>query len=293
MPQVNGHRVYHIVKTVRAQRRSCRFLVSRILWRTGLCRFLRIDRGDYVLKFHPSSLSAAYWIYGDERSDDDSFLRHYLQERDVYVDVGANIGALVLTASTIVGSRGCVLAFEPHPRTFRQLEENVKINRVENVRSFNVAMGDRRGTVGFSDRRTDDQNAVDAAGTIMVRLDRLDNLIPNSISRVDLLKIDTEGYEKFVLEGAPKLLSRTDCVYFESWERHFEGFGYSGKEVYELLRSQGFDVFKICPPREIMRVSSDYQSVRCENLLAIRSVNKFLARTSYAIRTGGGCASPP
>ena len=60
---------------------------------------------------------------------------------------------------------------------------------------------------------------------------------------IHLLKVDTEGYEKFVLLGASKVLEKTLTVYFESWDQSSERYGYQPQEVFRLLQVSLFSSF--------------------------------------------------
>ena len=197
------------------------------------------------------------WCNPHFYSADEDVLRQHLKPGDVFVDVGANIGALTLAAAKIVGDAGRVFSVEAHPRTVRYLRGNIKLNRAVNVTVFHAAAGDHEGVVNFSSGRSDDQNRVTESG-LSVPLRTLDSLIPDTPVR--LLKIDVEGFELFALRGAERLLQRTDMVYFESWESHFSKYGYSTSDVLEFLKMHGFEVGR----------PKDYKSAECENLLAVR-----------------------
>ena len=256
-------------RIVMAQRRPLRFLVSRVLMKTRLCRLFRIRGKDHELVFFPTSLSAALWIDPGDRSEDVRFVRSYLNKGDVFVDVGANIGQLSIVGARVVGPQGKVYSIEAHPRVFRYLTLNLLRNDLRNVDTVNCAVGESTGSVRFSDKRQDDMNAValDGAG-IEVPMCRLDDLVPSD-TRIRLLKVDVEGFERAVLLGARSVLARTDCVYFESWERHFSKYGHSTRDVTCLLAEQGFRVFR---PTEdgLEPVDRSYTSHQCENLVAAR-----------------------
>jgi FkbM family methyltransferase len=188
---------------------------------------------------------------------DEDVLRKFLRPGDVFVDVGANIGALSLTGSRIVGETGRVFSVEAHPQTVTYLRGNIELNNAKNVTVIHAAAGDHKGTVNFSSGRSDDQNRVTETG-ISVPLRTLDSLLPGISVR--LLKIDVEGFELFALRGAARILQCTDIVYFESWEAHFRKYGYSTPDLLALLWRHGFEIAQ--PP--------DYRSLHCENLLAVR-----------------------
>jgi hypothetical protein len=111
---------------------------------------------------------------------------------------------------------------------------------------------------------------------------RLDDL-PISEPQIQLLKIDVEGYEKFVLEGASKTLDRVSCVYFESWEHHFKRYGYACRDVITLLARKGFTILRPTGNDSVISVEMDYSSTVCENLMAVRGLEDFLQRTQFRL----------
>jgi len=102
-------------------------------------------------------------------------------------------------------------------------------------------------------------------------------------SIIALMKIDVEGYEKFVLEGAERMLKKTKCVYFESWDTFFEKYGYTSAAIFKILWHNSFEIFKIIGEKAICRMTSGYRSNKRENLLAIRDLDNFLKRTGIKI----------
>jgi FkbM family methyltransferase len=272
-----------IWRRLKSETHPARLIVSRLLMLLGLSHFITIRRKDYLLRFFPTAFSASLWADPKAWEEDEAFFRSYLEAGDHVIDVGANIGSLSLVAARAVGPSGRVYTIEAHPRTFRFLEGNIALNRAQNVTAFHTALGQKEGTIHFSSRRSDDQNAVIESGegidVPITLLDRLD--IPSST--IALLKIDVEGYEKYVLEGASQTLGRTLCVYFEAWEDHFAKYRYTNRDVLRLLAAQGFALFKITGPRQMRSISEDYLSQQCDNLLALRQPEDFLRRTGFEI----------
>lgn len=266
------------LRRLRSQKRPVRFLLSRLFWKTRLSNWLRIRKEDYLLRFYPSSLSASLWVDSHDRLADEQFFRSYLRPGDVVIDIGANIGHLSLLSSKEVGGCGRVVAVEAHPKIFRYLKGNIALNQARNIEAHNVALGDREGSAIFSDKKSDDQNSVlTVESGIRVPMRRIDSLGLNC-ARVNLMKIDVEGYEKFVLEGASTLLEKTECVYFESWMEHFARYGYDCKEVLDLFSQKRFQVCKL-DGHQLIPLSPDYISEQCENLVAIKDPKEFERRT--------------
>lgn len=204
----------------------------------------------------------------------------YLRPGDRVVDVGANIGETALAAAVRVGPAGEVVAIEAHPRTFAFLRDNVALNRAANVRLVHSAAGAERGSVRLTDDRRDDMNHVDRGG-LEVAIDRLDALVPGD-APIALLKVDVEGYEKFVLEGAAAVLARTGCAFVEVSALHFRGFGYGTRAVLELLDAAGLRPCRIAGA-SLVRVGAGYDTEAAENIVALRDEADFARRIGWPI----------
>jgi FkbM family methyltransferase len=250
-------------------------VMAKALVKTGLCRFIVIDRQDYKVRFHPSSFSAGFWVHPEYGRQDEAFLRRYLTRDDLVVDIGANIGSLALCAA---GRANRVIAIEAHPRTFAFLKSNVELNGYKNMELHNVAMGHEPGKLCFSDLDDDDQNHVSQRG-LEVPVQTLDSF---KVGKVGLLKVDVEGYEKFVFQGARETLRRTACVFFESFEPQYARYGSSLAEVIAPLQDAGFVLYRL-RGEGIEPLPRAYASAVCENLLAIRDLKDFITRTQYSI----------
>ena len=257
--------------------RPVRFILSRLLWASRLCKLFVIERENFKLRFFPTALSASYWVNNKERDEDERFISKYLRSGDVMIDVGANIGALSLAGAAVVGESGRVFAIEAHPRTFRYLDKNIKLNQFKNIKLINSAIGASPGVVSFADIRSDDQNAIAEDGELRVNVDTLDNLFSSQVADVALMKVDVEGFEKHVFEGAKHILLKTKAVYFEAWETHFNKYNYSTSDVLQMLRSLGFGLFRLVG-NDLLEIASDYSADRCQNLLAIRNIQHFKGR---------------
>lgn len=268
-------------RILRAQRRPIRFLLARGLATSGLCRFLTIKQRGYRLRFHRSNLSEQLWLDSASRADALEFFRAYLKPGDNVIDVGANIGDTALTASLCVGPTGHVWSVEPHPRTFRFLETNLKLNRVTNVQVLNFAVGETLGEVTFTDDRRDDMNRV-GAGAFRVPIRRLDDLVACR-DPIALLKVDVEGYEKPVFAGAPGILENTHCLHFEVSRAHFSWFGYEISDLLQLLESSGFNLFRLESNGSLQTINARFETDAVENLIGLRSAAEFVERTGWKI----------
>ncbi|HEX6695121.1 MAG TPA: FkbM family methyltransferase [Longimicrobiales bacterium] len=268
----------HYLAAVRAQKHPARFITARFLAKTGLSPLFRIRGEGFTLKFFPTAMSSLLWVDPEDRQEDTHFYRAYLREGDVVVDAGANIGHLALLAATLIGKSGRVDAIEAHPLIARYLQKNVDLNNASHVHVHVTAVGSTPGAITFTDAASDDQNAVSTEGRgVTVPVTTLDSLLDSALTRVDLLKIDVEGYELHALRGATALLQRTACVYFESWDHHCARYGTTAGDVIGLLEDSGFTVFNM-DDEVLVRIDRGHRSEKCENLVAVRSVDQLSSR---------------
>jgi len=146
---------------------------------------------------------------------------------EIFFDVGANDGHAITRARHDFGS--CrIISFEPHPKTFRQLTDNMA--NIPNVELLNVALGSEVGekmmfeydNSKINSLIPDAQYAVrfnkDASRQIRVDGTTIDRFCSDRhIKKIDILKIDTEGYDFEVLKGATSMLAQRAIrfIYFE------------------------------------------------------------------------------
>lgn len=160
-----------------------------------------------------------------------ALLRRLLAADGVFVDVGANNGIFSLVGAARVGPSGRVYAFEPHPRAFARLEENLRLNGFGQVRSFPVALGREPGRAVLSGALDDGMSSLKGSGgpAIDVEVDSLDHRLPGA--RVDLVKIDAEGSELEILEGMRDILRSNPRLHLiVEWNRD-----YASRELWDFL----------------------------------------------------------
>jgi FkbM family methyltransferase len=180
--------------------------------------------------------------------------RRCLRPGATAIDVGANVGVHTLAMAHAVNGGGRVIACEPSPNFNKELTANVELNQFTNVTIHQVAVSAKRGPVtlyipsdsqhaaGASlDPHMHDQLqnslAVDVAGTTIDDLVAMD-----AIDRVDLIKVDVEGFDAAVLAGAHDVLRRDQpYLLFEYTRDWWAKAGYSLEQVLAELRSFGYN----------------------------------------------------
>ena len=174
--------------------------------------------------------------------EEELFANNYLTQGGVVIDIGANIGNFSLSASQIVGKGGRIIAFEAHPDTALYARRNFKLNNTQ-ISLHSYALGDKDGVVHFSSGVYDDVNHVIKNGGVAVSVKKLDDVQEvQELDHIDLLKIDVEGYELPVMEGAVVTLKKTSAVYFEVFEQQTKRYSYSAKDLFIFFERHGFAV---------------------------------------------------
>lgn len=149
---------------------------------------------------------------GDYERAEFAALERVVRPGMTVVDIGANIGLHAVFFGSRIGTAGRVFAFEPEPFNFRFLQTNVARNGLANVECLMQGAGAHAGTLrlylvaGTVGAHT--AAAVEGATAIDVAVVRLDDALRDRAPRIDLMKIDVEGYEAQVLEGCAATLER-------------------------------------------------------------------------------------
>jgi FkbM family methyltransferase len=176
--------------------------------------------------------------YGMWESDLTQALKQQIKKGDIFVDAGANIGYYTLLVSSILKDTGKVYAFEPIPVLSEQIQKSVRINGYYNVDVHTYGLSNIEGThalyvrdenIGGSSMQRYDSFIQDTVVKEVqdIQLKTLDDLLGNQ-GHVDVIKIDVEGFEWEVLQGAEKILERCKpCIFLEFspiyYEKEYEG----------------------------------------------------------------------
>jgi FkbM family methyltransferase len=211
-------------------------------------------------------------------SDIVRFLGSWLRPGMTFVDAGAHVGHFTLLASQAVGSAGRVIAFEPHPVLSRVLRRNVSRARCANVTVIPAALGRVRGTgrlvlhppdnFGASSLGSDQASANHPR--VAVDVTTLDEALGRlKVPVVDLAKIDVEGAELDVIDGARRTLAANPgmVVIVEFLRENPLRFGHTVEDLEARLRELGFQLFTLTwrGPQRYERVGE-----RAANVVAVR-----------------------
>ena len=199
-----------------------------------------------------------FYYYGYCEANLTNFFIRFVQDGMVVIDVGAHVGIYSMLSSELVGETGRVYSFEPTPWTFRILTENTQ--KLTNVTILNQAISETKQTLTFADYGPgygayNSANANGAPDTtrhptkISVGSVSLDAFCTEKSIQPDIIKIDSEGYEREVLLGSKSILTDTatkrPLVTIEvaggaTWAEN-------SHQAFALLTSYGYTPYEINP----------------------------------------------
>lgn len=190
--------------------------------------------------------------FGSFEGDDEAMLERLIGPRDVVFDVGGNVGWYSLRwARSRPDCR--VHAFEPVAGTAARLRANLARNTMPNVTVHEFGLADRNETQVLyvdpsipSGAAAVDHTGSPAVARVAVPMRRLDDVVRELGVSPNVLKIDVEGSELFVLRGGANCLAAAKPVIFcEILRRWTRSLGYDAGEILALLRSAGYECFEV------------------------------------------------
>jgi FkbM family methyltransferase len=243
-------------------------LLQYIIFRLRLSHLFSVTRRHYTIQISYSPYAFWLWTHKDREKDEELFFEKFLKEGDIVVDCGAHLGTLTLTAASLVKEHGHVYAYEANPRTCSYLQQNILRNNHNNITTKNVAVGDKEGVVHIEDLYVSDVNSIKETG-VVVTVETLQSL--SHLPRIDLLKLDIEGYELMALRGAGNVLDITQAIYFEIKETACVRYGYSGRDIILFLENERYDVYLTKEGEIRGRVLASFvPTMKHHNFLAIK-----------------------
>ena len=204
-------------------------------------------------------------------------VRTFIHDNDIVFDVGANVGGWSQCVG-IHASNCTIYAFEPIANCFEKLKETVQS---DTMHCFNCAISNAIGSMpffyysyneecsGFTERHI----LGEVSETFLVSTITLDSFChEREIFHINFLKIDTEGAELKVLQGARQLLheKRIEKIQFE-YGGTYPDAGITFKEVFTILHSEGYFIFRE-HPQGLIRVEQwdpDKENGRYTNYFAL------------------------
>ena len=196
-------------------------------------------------------------MFGTYEPELREIFRVVLPTGGVAFDIGANVGWHTLLMASLVGNDGRVLAAEANPSVRGRLQDHLNLNRFEQVEVIPYAIANTEGTAKFYGPEADDADSgnghvvTDETGTqhetIRVETRRLDTIVSaGQIERLDLIKIDVEGFEWPVLQGGEQTIAKfRPHIIFEYTAEYSSRAEGDPRAMAEFFRKHHYRLFAI------------------------------------------------
>ncbi|MEJ7610056.1 MAG: FkbM family methyltransferase [Ferruginibacter sp.] len=223
----------------------CRFVEWKFIKLFKLTDYKKKVWGDRYLFLNYDSFQSM-WVMYNWIVDWEEFnlIKDLVRRNDHCLDIGANMGFYTIWLSKFTEK---TISFEPDNKNFQRLSSNIRLNGLTHSTALNIAVGTDEGPVNFTNNR-DGENHISLSGntdTGTVQCRRLDNVLTeHDITRVRYMKIDVEGFELAVLEGANDLLreKRVDIIQVEI-NAALVNSGASVTGLLEFISSHGYKLY--------------------------------------------------
>ena len=252
-------------------------IVSRITNNPILLPYIN---NTYLLTKHGMTGATGNWYCGLHEYEDMGFLLHTLQPGDLFVDIGANIGSYSILAASCKDVK--VEAFEPIPSTFSWLQKNIQVNSMSQVNLMNIGLAEKKDTVYFSSNLGTVNHVLSDneknRSSIKVDVFPLDEVLKEKCPTI--IKIDVEGYESQVLDGAKNIINNPSLIAIII-ELNGSGRKYGKKDgdIHKLLINKGFESFKYDPLKyKLKHLNNEFNTIA--NTLYIRNLDEIQQRIS-------------
>jgi FkbM family methyltransferase len=188
-------------------------------------------------------------LHGTFEAAETALVRRVVDAGMTVIDIGANIGYYSVLASRLVGARGRVFALEPEPNNRALLSKNLAENGCRNVSVSSCAVSNRSATAqlytdksNFGNPSLEARNVVERASAVAVETTTLDDFVVREVrGPVDFIKIDVQGAEGLVLQGAERVLSQAGLkLLIEFWPKGLRNMGSDPLAVLRALADKGY-----------------------------------------------------
>ncbi|MBM3942634.1 MAG: FkbM family methyltransferase [SAR202 cluster bacterium] len=179
-------------------------------------------------------------------------MQRVLHPGDLAVDVGANVGFMTAYMAQLVGGKGNVYSFEPHPVVGKRLQSLASSNPLANIKVIAAAVSSEQGTATLHVSSRHSLSSLHdswAPDTVVNRVNvptvTLDSFLEEyQIQRVRLVKIDVEGHEAAVLQGFASSMAKglADCIIFEVTPPLHRAFNKQTTQIMDAMQEQGYAI---------------------------------------------------
>jgi FkbM family methyltransferase len=172
----------------------------------------------------------------------------------VVIDVGVNVGTTILKFAKY-SQGGKVFGFEPDIEMFARAKKNIALNNYKNISLIDKGLGSKATRVKLykvhennpgMNRVLDSSNLNDDYDFTEIEVIRLDDFVQdNNIEKIDLIKIDVEGYEFNVIQGSIDIIRNMRPIFFiELLDANLKEHNNSAEQLVRFFEDYNYQVFR-------------------------------------------------
>jgi len=182
------------------------------------------------------------------------------------LDIGTNKGYYSLLSAKIMDDKGEILSFEPHPENCYWIKKSISVNGYKSIKLFQIALFNKNGEMRlFEGAKSGHHSLVrnKDLGSITIQTKKLDAILAEEkIIKVDLIKIDVEGAEIQVLDGANKLLAK------QSPKLLIDIHDIDRKKLFRTLEKFGYIIFDYHSDKLVKIDEKEFISKKIDEIFA-------------------------
>jgi len=226
--------------------RAKKYRIKKIFSKQKIVKVRLKENIEMMLDLCDEGLSYELLINKKREPYVSALLSQVLKPGEIVLDIGSNIGYYAILEAKQVGPKGKIYCLEPVPENYRLLKQNIKLNGLTNIETFQIAAGDKtEKKIMYVPKRYNWSSFIKPAGLKTVKQ------VPVQVVTIDdflsdkplptFIRMDVEGYELKILYGMKNLLTSSQPLKI-FMELHPSLLGDETKKLLNLIRQSGFHI---------------------------------------------------
>lgn len=216
---------------------------------------LILEKYEFKTLQNDTGISTELQIYETHEPLTTHLIINEVKNGMVCLDLGSNIGYYAVIESNIVGKSGKIFAVEPSPVNYSLLKQNLENQKMANFLAFNIAIGDKNEEMEFIVReksnwskiKTGDEKISPEDRIIKIPVKTLDSFVDeNNIEKIDIVRMDVEGFEYNILLGSKKVLKNFRPKLFIEIHKMYLG-NEKTHQIFSQLKKQEYEIKYFIP----------------------------------------------
>ena len=246
-----GHRYYLYIK-------------NRLSWQ-GINLKRSIFDGNKMNLYVNDWVQKSLFVYGEYERKEIRFWQQLARKRKTIFDIGGHVGYYSLVAAKAASTDTKIYCFEPIRQTFERAKENIALNGYQNIYLQNFALSNEDGSLQINiggdenwGMSSINAHAHTSGKTETVNKQTVDSFCnAHNINQIDLVKIDVEGSEFYVLQGMKQMIaSSRPVVLIEILEQTLSAQGIDVKSLYQFFTDNHYQPFNIIGSCELLPIKN-------------------------------------